>query len=165
MWKFLKSQYGEYQKNNEVNQGGYIQFIEHITQNILYTSEINISPLSLPKIIIWDAHLDKNNILKFKCKLLRFKLTNFKNFILSHLRNYSVLIILVKIPTGNYIEDQMEIIQLWGYRLILIEKMVILHHIHHKELFNTSGDDVDDIESAATIYCCPDGQINGWEIK
>lgn len=164
MLNFLRSQFGEYQKNNKINPVGYNQFIEHIAQNIPSTGTINISPLSLPKIIIWDVHLDKNNELKFKCTQLRFRLTNFKNFIFSHLRNYSVLIILVKMPTGDYIEEQMEIIQLWGYRLILIEKMVILHHIHHMELFNTSGDDVDDIESAATIYCCPDGKINGWDI-
>ena len=81
------------------------------------------------------------------------------------LRRYNVLWILFYNNTGQIIDGN-EIVELWGYRLTLLEDTVICQQISHQELYDSSTQTLDDKPrppSPCTVYCGPEGKICGWE--
>ncbi len=166
MKNFLTKHFSIVSENKKLSSERLQHLIEEVETNILTSAHLTISPVQNTYEVTWDVDKNlKSGKLKFKCEKLRYILYDFKNFVLMILRKYETIIILFKNHTGTYIKED-EIIELWGYRLYLVQDNVIMQHISHQELFDSSSDnDCGIVKShwSNIIYCCPEGKKCGWD--
>lgn len=154
---FLAHQFTYYRKNKEVAKVGLLDFEKDIRNKIINSGEIVISPHNKNHNIGWFVKKNESGRLKIICQILKYRIIGFHDFIIGYLRKYQVVVILFKNKTGELLNPDNEIIELWGYRMIMFDEVILLEPVSHEELFESAP------TNPSIIYCGPEGKILGWE--
>lgn len=167
MKRFLTKRFSVFQDNNRLIVVGLYDFIKHINDTIINSGELIVSPQQNNETVSWAVKMNKEQKkLKFLCKMWKFAFYDFKNFILMYLQRYKIILIVFKNRTGQVISGT-EIIELWGYRMMLLDNVVFMQQISHQELYDSSTQtQINNITvppDPAIIYCGPEGRIYGWD--
>lgn len=166
MLEFIKRQFTEYRENRKLAAVGYREFVKDIEEKTKDGNNVvvRVSPHNSDQVYTWEVSKKNKLIFKSSKPILRF--LDFKNQILMLLRSHGVLAVVVRVHTNQYYNHE-EITELWGYRIMLLDKIVILEKILVENLYQDSTTDVNTgIQKGPdlnTVYCGPDGKILGWD--
>lgn len=154
--RFFQQQFRQFINNKKISTYGYTALIDELTTRILLDGELSFTSNEND---LWSIEF-KNDKLCFKCITANYPLINFKNYLLTHLNEKKVLLIIFRTRTGDIIYEG-EVYELWGYKMILKNNEIKLYYIPHDELYDSSKECSYDIQH--TIFCCPNGKILGWD--
>lgn len=161
MLKIGRIQFSEYRENKFLKAYGYYDFKvdlnKHNKEGIL-----KINPIFSDEVYSWTIKKYFGKLkLKPKNKDFKIKFIDFKNSFLSLLRSYGALFINIELQTGQFHKNK-EIVEVWGYRVVLLEKYAICEFLSSETVYNHYINKYSKPDYHK-VYCGPDGKIFGWE--
>jgi len=169
--KFVKNQFSEYSKNQRFDKTALLYFQRELENKIKTSAELIYSPSQDSDVIRWSINKTSKG-LKYKLKTGNLKqlyfskfFNTFLNITTSYLRKFGFLVLVLKIDTGERYKNE-PIVELWGYRLFVLEKMTYLMPLNHDEIYTacTTSETGEEIKANTNyIYCGPTDKIYGWD--
>lgn len=158
---FSRLHFTEYRENKNFNDYGFMQLKNDIQKAKKKEGYLYIEPYGNNGTYKWNI---KNYFGKLifipKSKEFKKRFYDFKNTNISLVRKYGILNITLLLKTNSFHKNK-EIIEMWGYRLILLDKTVLLDQLNSEVVLNRSLEKIP--VDYHTIYCGPDGKIFGWD--
>lgn len=143
-------------------------FITDIKRRLIKYGAVIISPQDEDDAYGWEIKRDEQLNIIFTIEEQWDYTDTIEEFITKCLLEHELIIILFKNYTGEFLGEH-EILELWGFKLLLIDKKVKTDCISHSELFEFCAE----IKTNNThyvhpnpihIYCGPDGKIIGKDL-
>lgn len=143
------------------------EFTNTIRKNLLKSAILIISPQDEDISFAWAITKEKN-VIKFSIEDKWLNLFSVERFMTNCIIEHLYLNVLFKNYTGEFL-DQHEILELWGYKLLLVDQEIIVEPISSQKLFDYCSD-VKVLNKSFVhpnpihIYCGPDGRIFGKDL-
>ncbi len=158
---FSKSHFSEYRENKLLNDYGFVQLRNDIRKVKNKEGEIIIEPYGNDGKFKWSIrkYFDKLIFIP-RSKEFKNRFSDFRNNLLTLVRNFGILNITIRLKTNKFHKNK-EIKELWGYKLILLDNIVLLEQLNCEAVFNKNTET--ELVDYHTVYCGPDGKIFGWD--
>lgn len=158
---FSRLHFTEYRENKHLNDFGFVQLKNDIQKVKSKEGFLYIEPYGNEGKYKWDIRTYFGKLIFVpKSQMFQKRFYDFRNSILSLVRQYGILNVTLVLKTNRFHKNK-EITEMWGYRLILLDKIILLDQLNSEVVYNRSLENTP--VDYHTVYCGPDGKIYGWD--
>jgi hypothetical protein len=160
--------FSDYQKNKYVSREGVDLFLKEMKSRILGSSNLTFVPAGASH-IVEEWYVEKKADKKYLIFSILTGKKRLKAELLNLLSKYNTIgLILITNTNQKYTKEDLQIKEMWGYRLHNKNDDVKLEKIPYEELYEycttdfSSGKNIPPKEEV--VYCGPDGKVCGWDM-
>lgn len=170
-----KKRFTQFRKNKFLISKQIDSLLSEIKSKVIYHSYLVACPYVneknkyvVPQMFSWHF-IKKNNKIIIQENEKKINEFEFKNNLLFLIRNSGLTMLTLNNYTNqNYTDNKTEIIELWGFKISLFYKWVLIETIKSNDLLKFCTFQGENEESVGPephiIYCGPDGRIFGWDL-